>query len=160
MNPIEDGSEPQAILDREAIEGILPHREPFLMIDEILELNPGKCAVAVKHVRGDEDFFRGHFPGQPLMPGVLITESLAQTGACALLSLEEFRGRVVLFAGIDRMRFRRPVVPGDSLRLEVTVDRVRGPVGKGSAVATVAGEVVAEGTLTFAVADPQKGEDF
>ena len=138
-------------LDRAAIEAILPHREPFLLIDEVLELEPGERVVACKHVREDEWYFRGHFPGRPVMPGVLIVEAMAQTGAVAVLSEEENRGRIALFAGIDDTRFKRIVEPGDELRLECTLEQVRGAIGKGKARATVDGELAARGTLTFAV---------
>jgi 3-hydroxyacyl-[acyl-carrier-protein] dehydratase len=138
-------------LDRAAIEAILPHREPFLMIDEVLELEPGGRVVALKRVRGDEWYFRGHFPGRPVMPGVLIVEAMAQTGAVAVLSEEENRGRIALFAGIDDTRFKRIVEPGDELQLECTLEQVRGPIGKGRARATVDGQLAARGTLTFAV---------
>jgi 3-hydroxyacyl-[acyl-carrier-protein] dehydratase len=138
-------------LDRAAIEAILPHREPFLLIDEVLELEPGERVVALKHVRGDEWYFRGHFPGRPVMPGVLIVEAMAQTGAVAVLSEEENRGRIALFAGIDDTRFKRIVEPGDELQLECTLEQVRGPIGKGRARATVDGQLAARGTLTFAV---------
>ena len=138
-------------LDRAAIEAILPHREPFLLIDEVLELEPGERVVALKSVRGDEWFFRGHFPGRPVMPGVLIVEAMAQTGAVAVLSEEENRGRIALFAGIDDTRFKRIVEPGDELQLECTLEQVRGPIGKGKARATVDGQLAARGTLTFAV---------
>jgi 3-hydroxyacyl-[acyl-carrier-protein] dehydratase len=138
-------------LDRAAIEAILPHREPFLLIDEVLELEPGERVVARKRVRGDEWYLRGHFPGRPVMPGVLIVEAMAQTGAVAVLSEEENRGRIALFAGIDDTRFKRIVEPGDELELECTLEQVRGPVGKGKARATVGGELAARGTLTFAV---------
>jgi 3-hydroxyacyl-[acyl-carrier-protein] dehydratase len=138
-------------LDRAAIEAILPHREPFLLIDEVLELEPGGRVVALKRVRGDEWYFRGHFPGRPVMPGVLIVEAMAQTGAVAVLSEEENRGRIALFAGIDDTRFKRIVEPGDELQLECTLEQVRGPVGKGRARATVGGQLAARGTLTFAV---------
>ncbi|TML51015.1 MAG: beta-hydroxyacyl-ACP dehydratase [Actinobacteria bacterium] len=133
------------------MEAILPHREPFLLIDEVLELKPGERVVARKHVREDEWYFRGHFPGRPVMPGVLIVEAMAQTGAVAVLSEEENRGRIALFAGIDDTRFKRIVEPGDELRLECTLEQVRGPIGKGKARATVDGELAARGTLTFAV---------
>ena len=138
-------------LDRAAIEAILPHREPFLLIDEVLELEPGERVVALKRVRADEWYFRGHFPGRPVMPGVLIVEAMAQTGAVAVLSEEENRGRIALFAGIDDTRFKRIVEPGDELQLECALERVRGPIGRGKARATVGGELAARGTLTFAV---------
>ncbi|HEX6679114.1 MAG TPA: 3-hydroxyacyl-ACP dehydratase FabZ [Gaiellaceae bacterium] len=138
-------------LDRAAIEAILPHREPFLLIDEVLELEPGERVVARKRVRDDEWYLRGHFPGRPVMPGVLIVEAMAQTGAVAVLSEEENRGRLALFAGIDDTRFKRIVEPGDELELECTLEQVRGPVGKGKARATVDGQLAARGTLTFAV---------
>jgi len=138
-------------LDRAAIEAILPHREPFLLIDEVLELEPGERVVARKRVLEDEWYLRGHFPGRPVMPGVLIVEAMAQTGAVAVLSEEENRGRIALFAGIDDTRFKRIVEPGDELELECTLEQVRGPVGRGRARATVDGELAARGTLTFAV---------
>jgi 3-hydroxyacyl-[acyl-carrier-protein] dehydratase len=138
-------------LDRAGIEAILPHREPFLLIDEVLELVPGERVVARKQVRGDEWYFRGHFPGRPVMPGVLIVEAMAQTGAVAVLSEEENRGRIALFAGIDDTRFKRIVEPGDELQLECTLEQVRGPIGKGRARATVDGQLAARATLTFAV---------
>jgi len=143
---------PAPLIDAEGVRAILPHREPFLFVDGILELEPGRRVVGFKDVRPEEDYFRGHFPGNPVMPGVLILECLAQTGACALLSAPENRGKLALFGGLDDTRFRRPVRPGDRLLLEVTVDRVRGPVGRGTGVARVGDQVVAEATLTFALA--------
>ena len=138
-------------LDRAGIESILPHREPFLLIDEVVELEPGERVVARKRVREDEWYLRGHFPGRPVMPGVLIVEAMAQTGAIAVLAEEENRGRIALFAGIDDTRFKRIVEPGDELELECTLEQVRGPIGKGKARATVDGQLAARGTLTFAV---------
>jgi 3-hydroxyacyl-[acyl-carrier-protein] dehydratase len=138
-------------LDRAGIEAILPHREPFLLIDEVLELVPGERVVALKRVREDEWYLRGHFPGRPVMPGVLIVEAMAQTGAVAVLCSEENRGRLALFAGIDGVRFKRIVEPGDELELTCELERVRGPIGKGRAEARVGGELAARGTLTFAV---------
>ena len=138
-------------LGREEIEAILPHREPFLLIDEVLELEPGERVVARKTVRPDEWYLSGHFPGRPVMPGVLIVEAMAQTGAVAVLSQEENRGRLALFAGIDDVRFKRIVEPGDELVFECTLEAVRGPVGKGKATAKVDGQLAARGTLTFAV---------
>jgi 3-hydroxyacyl-[acyl-carrier-protein] dehydratase len=138
-------------LGRAEIEAILPHREPFLLIDEVIELEPGVRVVARKSVRSDEWYLSGHFPGRPIMPGVLIVEAMAQTGAVAVLSEDENRGRLALFAGIDEVRFKRLVEPGDELELSCELERVRGPIGKGRATAHVAGELAARGLLTFAV---------
>jgi 3-hydroxyacyl-[acyl-carrier-protein] dehydratase len=138
-------------LGRAEIEAILPHREPFLLIDEIVELELGVRAVARKTVREDEWYLKGHFPGRPIMPGVLIVEAMAQTGAVAVLSEEENRGRLALFAGIDDVRFKRLVLPGDELELTCVLERVRGPIGKGRATAHVGDELAARATLTFAV---------
>jgi 3-hydroxyacyl-[acyl-carrier-protein] dehydratase len=141
----------QAPFGRAEIETILPHREPFLLIDEVLEFEPGKRVVACKLVRDDEWYLSGHFPGRPVMPGVLIVESMAQTGAVAVLAQEENRGRIAYFAGIDDCRFKRIVEPGDALELTCELERLRGPIGRGKAEARVDGELVARGTLTFAV---------
>jgi len=148
-------------LDSAEIQRIIPHRYPFLLIDRVLELEPGKRIVGVKNVSGNEPFFQGHFPGNPIMPGVLIVEALAQAGSVLLLSQPEERGKLPLFAGIDGLRFRRPVVPGDQLRLEVEFIMRRRSIGRGRARATVDGELAAEGELTFAVIDaptPGSGE--
>lgn len=132
---------------------VLPHRYPFLLVDRISELEPGKAARGLKNVTMNEPFFAGHFPGLPVMPGVLIVEALAQVGAVAMLSLPENQGKIGLFAGIDKLRFRRQVVPGDQLELSVEITYQRGPIGKGKAIATVDGQVAAEGELMFAISD-------
>jgi 3-hydroxyacyl-[acyl-carrier-protein] dehydratase len=136
---------------RDEIERILPHRDPMLLLDDVLELEPGARVVARKVVT--EANCAGHFPGNPIMPGVLMVEALAQAGAVAVLSQEENRGRLALFAGIDDVRFKRIVRPGDELTLECDLEAVRGPVGRGKARATVDGELAVRGTLTFAVSD-------
>jgi 3-hydroxyacyl-[acyl-carrier-protein] dehydratase len=143
--------ETKPLLDRSEIEAILPHRDPFLLIDEVVELEPGSRVVARKKVRPDEWYLTGHFPGRPIMPGVLIVEAMAQTGAVAVLSEEGNRGRLALFAGIDSVRFKRIVEPGDELELTCDLEKVRGPIGKGRAEARVDGELAARGVLTFAV---------
>jgi 3-hydroxyacyl-[acyl-carrier-protein] dehydratase len=140
-------------LGRREIEQILPHRDPFLLLDEIIELDPGARVVARKLVRDDEWYLAGHFPNRPIMPGVLMVEAMAQAGAVAALSAEENRGKLALFAGIDDVRFKRIVVPGDELELTCELERVRGPVGRGKAKATVGGELAVRGTLMFAVTD-------
>lgn len=139
------------VLNKEGIKNIIPQREPFLMIDEVEEYVPGESAIAYKHVDGNEYYFKGHFPGNPIMPGVLIVESLAQTGAVAILSMEENKGKNALFGGIDKIRFKRQVVPGDTLKLEVKIIKRKGPIGVGEAIATVDGKIAAKGELTFAV---------
>jgi len=131
------------------IEQILPHRDPFLLLDEVLELEPGARVVARKTVT--EEDCAGHFPGNPIMPGVKMVEALAQAGAVAVLSEEENRGKLALFAGIDGVRFKRVVRPGDVLELTCDLETVRGPIGKGNVRATVDGELAVRGTLTFAV---------
>ncbi len=135
------------------IQKIIPHRYPFLLVDRILEIDKGKRAVGIKNVSCGEPFFQGHFPQKPIMPGVLIVEALAQVGACAILSIEENQGKLAVFAGIDRMRFKRQVVPGDCLKLEVELTKIKGPIGKGKATASVDGKIAAEGELMFALVD-------
>lgn len=130
---------------------IIPHRYPFLLIDTIEELEPGVRAVGKKCVSANEPFFQGHFPGNPVMPGVLIMEALAQVGAVAILSQPEWKGRTAYFAGIDKAKFRRKVIPGDVLSLEMEIIKVKGPVGVGKAVAKVDGQVAAQAELTFAI---------
>lgn len=137
---------------------ILPHRAPFLFIDEILELVPGQSARARWRLPSDASFLSGHFPGQPIMPGVLLIEALAQTGALAVLSEPDNHGKLALFAGIERARFRRPVLPGDEIELSMVLTRRRGPMGEGDAQATVAGATACQATLRFAIADPAGGE--
>ena len=139
------------MLNKEQIKEIIPQREPFLMIDEVEEYTPGESAIAYKNVNEDEYYFKGHFPGNPIMPGVLIVESLAQTGAVAILSMEENKGRNALFGGIDKLRFKKQVVPGDRLKLEVKIIKRKGPIGIGEALATVDGKVAVKGELTFAI---------
>ncbi len=135
---------------REGIEEILPHRRPFLLLDEVLELEPGVRVVARKTVR-DEDC-AGHFPGNPIMPGVLMVEALAQAGAVAVLAEDGYRGKLALFAGIDGVRFKRVVRPGDELTLACELQGMRGPIGRGKARASVDGELAVRGELMFAVA--------
>ena len=136
-------------LDRAGIEEILPHRDPFLLLDEVVELVPGARVVARKRVT--EEDCAGHFPGNPIMPGVKMVEALAQAGAVAVLSEPENRGKLALFAGIDGVRFKRIVRPGDLLELTCDLEAVRGPIGRGKVRATVDGELAVRGTLTFAV---------
>ncbi len=139
--------------DINEIKEIIPHRYPFLLVDRILEMEEGKRALGIKNVTANEEFFNGHFPGYPVMPGVLIVEALAQVGAVAMLKKEENKGRLAFFAGIDNCRFKKQVVPGDQLRLEVEITRLRGSIGKGKAIATVDGELVCEAEIMFALGD-------
>jgi 3-hydroxyacyl-[acyl-carrier-protein] dehydratase len=130
---------------------ILPHRYPFLLVDRIVELEPGRRVVGIKQVTANEPQFTGHFPGRPIMPGVLMVEALAQTAGVGVMTLDEYRGKLGLFAGIDECRFRRMVVPGDTLRLEVTVEKLRGMFGRVRGVASVDGEIAVEATLSIII---------
>jgi 3-hydroxyacyl-[acyl-carrier-protein] dehydratase len=144
-------AQPALPLEAADIMRILPHRYPFLLVDRILELEPGKRAVGIKAVTANEPQFTGHFPGRPIMPGVLMVEALAQTAGVAVLSLDEYRGKLGLFAGIDDCRFRRLVQPGDTLLLKVTVEKLRGMFGRVRAVASVDGDVAVEATLSIII---------
>lgn len=142
------------LMNQDQIKEIIPHREPFLLVDEILEMDEDHV-VGRKYVTGEEDFFRGHFPQEPVMPGVLIIEAIAQAGAVAVLSRPEFKGRIAYFGKMNNVRFKHKVVPGDVLRLEMTLDKVRGSIGFGTGRAYI-GEntLAASAEMVFAVGDP------
>ncbi len=145
----------QMPLDSVAIRKIIPHRYPFLLVDRIDALEPGKGASGIKNVAANEQFFQGHFPDYPVMPGVLIVEAIAQVGAIALLSLDEHAGKIAFFAGINNVRFKRQVKPGDTLNLQVELNQIRRGIGSGDGSATVDGEIACRGEFMFAIApDP------
>jgi 3-hydroxyacyl-[acyl-carrier-protein] dehydratase len=139
------------LMNKEQIMEIIPHRDPFLLIDEVLEMEVGVRIKARKYIKPDEFWFKGHFPDYPVTPGVLMVEMLAQAGAVCMLSKPEYKGKIAFFGGIDKAKFRRQVVPGDVLDLEVEIIKVRGPVGTGKAIASVDGEKAVSCEITFAV---------
>jgi len=139
------------ILNSNEIQKIIPHRYPFLLVDQVLEMEVGKKVKAIKNVTASEPFFQGHFPQEHVMPGVLIVESLAQAGAIALLKDPAFSGKTAYFAGIDKCRFKRKVIPGDTLILKVEITKIKGPVGKGNAKAFVGDELACSLEITFAI---------
>ena len=144
-------------LDAVAIQRIIPHRYPFLLVDRIVEIEPGRRGVGLKNVTMGEAFFQGHFPGYPVMPGVLIVEALAQVGAVALLATGEHQGKLALFAGINEVRFKRQVKPGDTLRLEIELSQIRRSIGTGAGQATVDGDLACRGELMFALVPAPDG---
>ena len=144
------------MMDINEIMSVLQHRYPFLLVDRILELEPGQRAVGLKNVTVNEAFFSGHFPGNPIMPGVLVVEAMAQVGGVLLLATTGNKGKLAFFAGIDKVRFRRPVMPGDQLITEVTLLKTKGDIGRVAVVGRVDGQVVAEGEYLFALRpDPE-----
>ncbi|MDT2810741.1 3-hydroxyacyl-ACP dehydratase FabZ [Enterococcus asini] len=140
-----------SVLTIEEIKAIIPHRYPMLLIDRVEELEAGKRIVAKKNVTANEPFFQGHFPMEPVMPGVLIVEAMAQAGAVALLSLEDFQGKTAYFGALDKVKFRKKVVPGDSLLLEVEIQKIKGSAGVGKGIAYVDGKKACEAELTFMI---------
>ena len=144
------------MLDSKEIQQIIPHRYPFLLVDRVIELEEGKRAVGIKNVSGNEPFFQGHFPGYPIMPGVLIMEALAQVGAVVLLKMPEYAGHLAFYAGLDEVKFRRQVVPGDQLRLEVELTKLKRGIGIAEGKAYVGEELAAQGILKFAVGPKQE----
>lgn len=141
------------MLDTKQIMAIIPHRAPILMVERILEMEPGKRAVGIKNVSINEPFFQGHYPGMPIFPGVLILEAMAQTGGVAIMSLPEYASKMPIFAGLDEVKFKRPVYPGDQLRLEVEIVTMKRGLGIGTGKAYVGDELKAEATLKFAMVD-------
>ncbi len=141
----------EVLYNKEQIKELIPHRDPFLLIDEILEMEPGKKVVAMKHIKEEDFWFKGHFPEHPVTPGVLMIEMLAQAGCAAMLALPENKGKLGFFAGIDKAKFKRQVLPGDDLRLEVEIIKTKGPIGVGKGLATVNGEKAVMAEITFAI---------
>ena len=141
------------LLNSNQIQEIIPHRYPFLLIDKVIELDPGHSCVAIKNVTANEMQFMGHFPQEHVMPGVLVVEALAQTGAVCILSLPENKGKIAYFAGIDKCKFKRKIIPGDTIRLEFEITKQRGPIGYGSCKAYVDGKVAVIAELKFAVGE-------
>ena len=144
-------------LDADAIQRILPHRYPFLLVDRIIELSPPQHAVGIKQLSINEPFFQGHFPGYAVMPGVLMVEAIAQVGGVAVISAEEYRDKLALFAGIDNVRFKRQVRPGDTLRLEFDLGQIRRGIGMGSGAASVDGELACRAEIMFAFVEKPEG---
>ena len=140
-----------SLMDKEQIKSIIPHRDPFLLIDEVVELEPGKKVVAKKHLKEDELWFKGHFPNQPVQPGVLTIEMLAQAGAVCILSVPENKGKIAFFGGIDKARFKRQILPGDTVTLSVEIIKIKGPIGVGKAIATVDGKKAVSAEIMFAL---------
>jgi 3-hydroxyacyl-[acyl-carrier-protein] dehydratase len=141
----------EVVYNKEQIMEIIPHRDPFLLIDEVNEIEPGKKVVATKYIKAEDFWFKGHFPEHPVTPGVLMIEMLAQAGCVAMLALPENKGKLGLFAGIDKAKFKRQVVPGDTLKLEVEIIKVKGPIGVGKGTATVDGQKAVSAEITFAI---------
>ncbi len=140
-----------SLMDKEQIKSIIPHRDPFLLIDEVVELEPGKRVVAKKYLKEDEAWFKGHFPNQPVQPGVLTIEMLAQAGAVCILSVPENKGKIAFFGGIDKARFKRQILPGDVVTLSVEIIKIKGPIGVGKAIATVDGKKAVSAEIMFAL---------
>lgn len=144
------------MLENKEIQKMIPHRYPFLLVDRIIEIEEGKKAVGIKNVTANEPFFQGHFPENPIMPGVLMVEALAQVGAVCVLSQQEYQGKLAVFAGVDKLRFKKQVIPGDQLRMEVELISIKRGIGKAKAVATVENQIAVKGEIMFAIVENQK----
>ncbi|RBP37818.1 3-hydroxyacyl-ACP dehydratase FabZ [Garciella nitratireducens] len=144
------------MLESKEIQKMIPHRYPFLLVDRIIEIEEGKKAVGIKNVTANEPFFQGHFPENPIMPGVLMVEALAQVGAVCVLSQQEYQGKLVVFAGVDKLRFKKQVIPGDQLRMEVELISIKRGIGKAKAVATVENQIAVKGEIMFAIVENEK----